>query len=230
MVLGEGECARKAPQELLGAGLPMLAEGEKEMLTATSLSNVIVGGKWGNAVSIKFTAKTSAPLAAVRLYWITGNPPGKTGYAAGKGGTYTYELCSDLNGAPSLGLTLAEVIVPQPTENGRGGFPLVCFSPVLLLEGKTYHIVIRNTDPQPTLNWASVDFLINAAVPNQTPDVQILVSAQGVPWEPVDKGTLLGSPVALFYADGTVQSYPWYQIGPNGALMAGTEYGFPSTP
>jgi hypothetical protein len=199
------------------------------MITATALSNVIVGGQWNNVVSIRFLAKASAPLSAIRLYWVTQNPPGKMGYASGTGGSYSYSLCADNNGVPGSVLAVEQLIVPQPTQNGRGGFPLVCFGPALLKAGGYYHVVVRNIDDNYKENWSSLDFMYSATVLNQTPDVQVLISAQGVAWEPVDGGELAGSPVALFYADGTQQGYPWYQVGANGALLAGTAYGFPAS-
>ena len=197
------------------------------MITATALSNVIVGGQWGNAVSIRFLAKTSAPLSAIRLYWVIKSP--KSGYASGTGGTFVYDLCPDKNGVPGPTLATQQVIQNQFTQNGQGNFPLVCFAPVLLTAGLYYHVVVRNIDPNPKENWSSLDFMYSPTVLNQTPDVQVLVSAQGVPWEPVDGGEIAGSPIALFYADGSTQGYPWYQIGTNGVLLAGTAYGFVGT-
>ena len=140
-----------------------------------------------------------------------------------------YDLCPDKNGVPGPTLATQQVIQNQFTQNGQGNFPLVCFAPVLLTAGLYYHVVVRNIDPNPKENWSSLDFMYSATVLNQTPDVQVLVSAQGVPWEPVDGGEIAGSPVALFYADGSTQGYPWYQIGTNGVLLAGTAYGFVGT-
>jgi hypothetical protein len=45
-------------------------------LVATSLNNINIGGRFSAIASIHFQAKSSAPLAAVRLYWIIANPAG----------------------------------------------------------------------------------------------------------------------------------------------------------
>lgn len=201
------------------------------MLVATSLSGIEIGGKWDQALSARFLAKTWTTqktnfVSAIRPYEVTMNPPGETGYASGTGGTFNYALCADNAGVPGKILADISQIIDFPTENGRGGFPLIAFRPTLVNVGSYYHFVARNIDLHSDVNWHVIDFLTDAAVLNQTPDIQLLVSATGTPWKPVNKGAAMASPFAIFYADGTVQGYKAYQVGPEGLLTA-EAYGFP---
>jgi hypothetical protein len=197
---------------------------------ATSLNNIIVGGHWSQRVSIRFQAKTSAPLAAARLYWIIANPAGDSGYASGSAGRYTYSLHVDSNGQPETLLSTASMVQNELTENKRGNFPLICFPPASLMSGQYYDIVVQNVDPDPTVNWASLDFLWDPAADTQTPDVEIWASDEGGAFGLADGGTFVGSPVALFYADGTIQGHGNIAVGSSypGGLECGSEYGFPA--
>src|SRR5215472_10107424 len=196
-----------------------------------SLSNVIVGGQWSQAASIRFLAKSNAPLAAVRLYWIIANPAGHAGYASGTGGRYIYSLRTDSNGQPGRVLANASMIQNQITGNQRGNFPLVCFPPVSLVSGQYYNIVIENIDADSFANWASLDFLWDPIVKNQTPDVQIWVSDEGGAFSPGDGGTFIGTPVALFYSDGAIQGYGDIAVGSSysSGFECGSSYGFPAS-
>jgi hypothetical protein len=198
---------------------------------ATSLNNLVVGGSYSEVASIRFQAKTSAPLAGLRVYWIIANPSGKTGYASGDAGHYTYTLHSDSNGQPQGTLATASMVTNQITEDALGNFPLICFPPVGLVSGQYYDIVVKNVDPSPTVNWASLDFLWNASRTDQTPDVQIWSSWEGGSFGWADDGTYVGSPVALFYADGTLQGYGNIAVGSeySGGYECGNWYGFPAS-
>lgn len=197
---------------------------------ATSLNNIIVGGRWAQQVSIRFQAKTSAPLAAMRVYWIIANPSDREGYASGNSGAYTYTLHADSNGQPTTVLAKASMVQNELTENKRGNFPLICFPPANLASGKYYDVVVENVASEPTVNWASLDFLWDPSTENQTPDVQIWVSDEGRTFGLGDRGTFVGSPVALFYADGTIQGHGNIAVGSSysGGLECGSVYGFPA--
>jgi hypothetical protein len=197
---------------------------------ATSLNNLVVGGTYYQRASIRFEAKSSAPLAGLRVYWIIANPSGKTGYASGDGGHYTYTLHSDSSGQPGTTLASASMVNNQYTENGRGNFPLICFPPISLVAGQYYDVVVTNVDSSPTTNWASLDFLWNASRSDQTPDVQIWASQLGANFGWADDGTYIGSPIALFYADGTLQGYGGIAVGSqySGGYECGSWYGFPA--
>ena len=196
---------------------------------ATNLSNLTVGGPFWHVVSIHFQAKSSAPLGAVRLYWIVANPSGKTGYASGNGGRYSYTLREDSNGQPGAVLSTASMVQSLYTENGVGNFPLICFPPVSLVRGRYYDLVVQNLAPYPWANYASLDFLWNARYENQTPDVQVWLATGNWTFTPAEGGLFVGSPVAFFYSDGTVQGHG--DIGMNGATSyeCGSVYGFPGS-
>lgn len=197
---------------------------------ATSLNNIEIGGLRSQIASIRFVAKSNAPLSAVRLYWIIANPSGHPGYASGTAGRYVYTLRKDSNGQPGEVLATANMVQNELTENKRGNFPLILFPAVALQNGRYYDIVVQNVDPDPSVNWASLDFLWDAGEKNQTPDVQVWVSSEGGAFEMGDGGTFIGSPVALFYADGIIEGHGNIAVGssyPDG-YECGSAYGFPA--
>jgi len=196
-----------------------------------SLNNIIIGGQWSQAASIRFLAKSSAPLSAVRLYWIVANPAGHGGYASGTGGRYVYSLRTDTNGQPGRVLATASLILNEVTRSQIGNFPLVCFPPASLTKGQYYDIVIENVDSDSFANWASLDFLWDPTAKNQTPDVQIWVSTERGAFSPGDGGTFIGTPVALFYSDGAIQGYGDIAVGSSysSGFECGSSYGFPAS-
>ena len=198
---------------------------------ATSLCNVIVGGQWSQVASIHFQAKSNAPLSAARLYWIIANPAGDSGYASGSGGHYSYTLRQDSNGQPGAVVATASMVQNKFTENGRGNFPLICFPPVSLVSGQYYDLVVQNLDPEPQVNWSSLDFLYDTNVHDQTPDVQVWVADGNSTFKPADNGNFVGSPVAFFYSDGTIAGHGDIAVSSSSAtgLECGSVYGFPAS-
>ena len=197
---------------------------------ATGLNNIVVGGRWSQAVSIRFQATSNAPLAAIRLYWIIANPAGHPGYMSGTGGRYAYTLRKDATGQPGAVLATASMVQNQITGNARGNFPLICFPPIALVRGQYYDVVVENVDSEATVNWSSLDFLWHAGLNNQTPDVQVWVGDEGGLFKLGDGGSFVGSPVALFYADGTIQGHGDIAISGSSSsgLECGAQYGFPA--
>ena len=125
----------------------------------------------------------------------------------------------------------ASIVRNEITGNQRGNFPLICFPPVSLVSGQYYDIVVQNVDQNPSLNWSSLDFLWDAGFDNQTPDVQVwLRDGEGAAFKPGDGGTFIGSPVALFYADGVIQGHGDIAVSSTSAswLQCGSAYGFPA--
>lgn len=198
------------------------------MLTnINSLSNLEIGGPNQQQLSIRFLAKSAAPLAGLRYYAIWKNP----GYGAGNTGRLTHTLRGDAPGAqPGAAFAGGRGVLAQNADDNLGGFPLIYLDPAPLTKGAAYHLVITNTDSEPAQNWQSLDVLqqLSPPVTGQTPDMEILASQFGGPFEPPDQGRDLPSPIALFYADGTVQGYGFYQLSPTG-LMGGEAYGFPAS-
>lgn len=196
----------------------------------TSLSNLIVGGPHGNEISIRFQCKSwrgttgRNVLAAVRYYEIWKQP----GYGSGNSGGIEWTLAPDSNGQPQGPVAKALWSLPQDTDNEEGGFPLVGFEPYSLVVGNWYHLLAENTDLQSDRNWRSIDVLMAPpVVPPQCPDMQLLsASASAGSFSTPDGGALLPSPINLFYADGTVQGYPYYQLDGSGTPLPGKSYGF----
>ena len=123
---------------------------------ADSLANTQVGGTSCGcpnlASSFRFRAERSAGLAAVRMYLITS----RDGYSGGTGGSIAASIHEDDGSGAHrpLGAALATAAVPiEP-------FPSVVFgSPPSLVGGRLYHVVFRNTDQNPTVNFVSVNSL-----------------------------------------------------------------------
>jgi hypothetical protein len=93
-----------------------------------------------------------------------------------------------------------------------------------------YDIVVQNVDQSPSVNWSSLDFLWDAGFDNQTPDVQVWLRNEGGAFKPGDGGSFIGSPVALFYADGAIQGHGDIAVSSTSAswLQCGSAYGFPA--
>lgn len=123
------------------------------------LGNWQVGGPNGQPdrlVAYRFRATTSSALASIQVAFPNMNP----GYAAGTGGTLEISLRSDDGTAghfPSGAILAKTSIRPGeiiPTTN----WPRIAFpTPAQLTAGTLYHIVFRNTDPDPAANFVSVD-------------------------------------------------------------------------
>jgi hypothetical protein len=129
-----------------------------------SLNNTHVGGPNNLSTSYRFRAATSARLDSVRIYVIG---PSYPGYGAGTGGIWeiTVETDDGTTAHRPSGAVLAQTTM-KPTE----AFPVIAWSsPASLTAGQLYHVVFRNIDPNPTVNYASVDgvFMHKPTVPRQ---------------------------------------------------------------
>jgi hypothetical protein len=166
-------------------------------------------------VDYRFRAATTSALQ--KLIWynvhtIHSCPP-KSGatYGCGTGGTMHICIQTDDGSADhlatghDLACTDSTNLMTAPT------FPVETFqSPPALTQGQLYHIHWHNTDPNPTLNFVSVDaiFTYNATVPRQPtiPDDDMAVF----------RGTTLrASDTPIFqleYADGTVQGQGYMEM------------------
>jgi hypothetical protein len=94
-------------------------------------------------------------LANIRIYVIDPANSSKPGYWGGNGGSMQVSVQTDNGGVPS-GTVLAS------TNFANVGswpiFPVIGFSPAPnLTAGVLYHIVFRNTDPSPLVNFISID-------------------------------------------------------------------------
>ncbi len=119
-----------------------------------ALGNLQVGGSSSGAsntlVSYRFRAERSGALAGFRAYWLNQDYPG---YGGGTGGTIRVSVEADNAGVPS-GSVLASTDVVHPASD----FPFVRFpSRASLSAGVLYHLVFTNIDPNPTVNFVSLD-------------------------------------------------------------------------
>jgi hypothetical protein len=118
-----------------------------------AMGNAQVGGTSSGAdntfVAFRFKAEQSSQLTNFRAYWLDEDYPG---YGGGNGGTFRVTVETSSGGMPS-GTVLASVDVAPSTV-----FPLISFgSPATLTAGSMYHLVFTNIDPNPTVNFTSLD-------------------------------------------------------------------------
>jgi hypothetical protein len=125
---------------------------------ADSLANTQVGGQNNLMTSYRFRAQTSSALNSVRIYVVDG-----TGYAAGTGGSVEVSIQTDdgTSGHLPSGTRLASATIRTGNPVSIGYLPLVAFAtPPRLTAGTRYHVVFRNIDASPTVNFVSVNSLI----------------------------------------------------------------------
>ncbi len=123
-----------------------------------SLANTRVGGPTGSVASVRFRAKHTGNIIAIRAYFIWDTAPTDNGgYSGGTGGTLKCAIQTDdgtANHYPS-GTTLGYGLNPSPI--GKL-FPVITLtSPVSVQAGTLYHMVYTNVDPTPSANYASVN-------------------------------------------------------------------------
>jgi hypothetical protein len=193
------------------------------MIKAAGLSNEVIGGKNAIKGGIRFQAKYSSPLASLRCYDIDHAP----GYAGGTGGSILMQLFGEVNGLPggpplATGVRVMDEQFSDPT-TGRGRFPLICFDKQIpLIKGVWYWIVISDADPTPTVDYYSMDYLIDTVNVNQVPECSIWIWFGQ--WKLIPY--LVPSPLVFHYSNGLCQGLGWI-AAPNGILEAGSGYGFP---
>jgi len=155
-----------------GAGLAGWPGGPGAVLAATggsygpgigadSLANTQVGGQLcrcsNNSTSYRFRATQSSALKSLMFYIIAN---GNTGYSHGNGGTLSVMVQTDTGNSahtPS-GHVLATASV-RPGNPGPTFLTVSFASPARLVAGQLYHIVFKNTDASPTVNYVSVNSL-----------------------------------------------------------------------
>jgi hypothetical protein len=138
-------------------------------LASDGLANTIVGGPWGNIVSYRFRAAHTGLLQQIHVYLI----PNHTGYSAGTGGKLQVTVNAD-DGTPAhnpSSTILASYLLSNPLAATPSiNFPIFVFSaPPMLVQGQLYHVVFKNVDVNPTINYISVDALYyaNPSTPSQ---------------------------------------------------------------
>jgi Putative Ig domain len=179
---------------------------------ADSLANCIVGPD-GHVVAYRFVAEHSGSIKRVRFYII----PNKAGYAGGDAGTLQVNIESDdgTSAHNPSGTVLATATLDDPLSvtGSAEFFPLITFpTPANITAGTIYHVVFKDLDPTPNINFLSVDELYykEAPEPNQ-PTVSDMASAvlrYAGGWQ-----RLPGySPIfELYYSNGDYQGYGYVE-------------------
>jgi hypothetical protein len=181
-----------ANQTFYGTGIAM------DSLANTTLNHTIN--------SYRFRSAHTGQLSSVRFFLILDKP----GYAGGNNGTVRVEIQSDDGSSahnPSGTVLAGHTIANNKLET----FMTVAFStPPRLQAGQLYHVVFSNTDPNPTINYCSIDAILsslsNPPAPAQpTVDnvgwIQLMRSRSGGNWR-IRPGY---SPILqLNYADGFI--------------------------
>ena len=159
-------------------------------LAADGLANTTLG-PGGNIVSYRIRARHTGVVDQIRIYLI----PDHSGYAAGNGGTIEVTLHPDDGAAthnPGSTVLATYVIrnvlsLPSPDRY----FYVVKFaSPPTLTAGDLYHLVFRNIDSNPSVNYLSVDDLyeVTPTTPVQPTmndmDAAVLLGDSGNSWAP----------------------------------------------
>lgn len=128
-----------------------------QTIAADTLANSQVGGPSSGAsnsqVGFKFMATTTDTLVSFREYWVDET---HVGYGGGNGATIRVTLQTDDGSGFPSGTILATKDIVGPAD----GLQQYSFtSPPSLTAGVVYHLVHTNVDPNPTVNFVSVNSL-----------------------------------------------------------------------
>ena len=182
------------------------------MVAADSLGNTQIGGTScgcvNGATSFRFRAATSSALETVLIYLVAG-----PGYSGGTGGTLEVAVETDdltTKHRPS-GNVLARIAMAPGNPIDIGVLPTLRFpQPPQLTAGQLYHLVFRNLDASPTVNFISVDSLISfnsGKRPRQLGWGQLLEAGRGWQFRPEYTPIL-----ALQYADGVTDGVGYMEV------------------
>lgn len=121
-----------------------------------ALGNIAVGGPVGpKKAFIRFRAEQSSPLVSVTLPFLSADYPG---YGGGTGGNWTVQLHADdgtANHFP-VGSPLATKSVNAKSTSSAASITSFT-SGYSTTAGVIYHLVIENVDPNPTVNFFSIN-------------------------------------------------------------------------
>src|SRR5580704_16844025 len=184
------------------------------------LGNTTIGPNQ-NKLSYRIRVQHTGLISAVQPYLIMDH----TGYWGGTSGSILVSIQTD-DGSSShnpSGQKLTSSLlndpdsVPTPTRY----FPTFTFSaPASVTAGELYHIVFENTDPNPSVNFVSVDALYQAAAPTPSQptmsdtDCAVLLFAdysgtQGAVWKPRQGYTPV---IQLNYDDGFTEGLGYMEV------------------
>lgn len=179
--------------------------------------------KSGYKFDVAFRAPKSGTIVEASVPWRTTVP----GYASGTLGIYTWELQSNGSTKPPSGTILKSVTgLRAGAQTTSGNSPFFVPITASLIAGQVYHFVIYNTDPNPSVNWSSINTVMSRIVPwnpATAPDARGAVAPKGssswTPWSPNSDiwntsggSSQNGSHIALIlkWSDGTVTGDPYW--------------------
>jgi len=183
------------------------------------LGNTTIGPNQ-NKLSYRIRVRHTGYLSAVQAYLIMDH----TGYWGGTSGSLLVSIQTD-DGSSSHNpsgqkLTSSLLTNPDAVAIPTRYFPTFTFSaPAAVTAGEIYHVVFENTDPNPAVNFVSVDALYQAAAPKpgqptmSDTDCAVLLfsnySVQGTVWKPRQGYT----PVfQMDYEDGFTQGFGYMEV------------------
>ncbi|MHB0939742.1 MAG: FlgD immunoglobulin-like domain containing protein, partial [Armatimonadota bacterium] len=172
----------------------------------------------GYKLGIAFQAPKDGTITQVTLQWKSGS-----GYGAGSEGVFSFELHTDGPGHFPSGTVIARAdnVIPSMAMDGYvdGAF----YFPIsaTLTAGQRYHLVITNTDPDPSLNWSSPNGLMTRVLPWDGTGNRAAVYINGQwhpfsskwnPWNTTGSNFVNGQhvPTMLTWSDGTNTGDPYY--------------------
>lgn len=118
-----------------------------------------------NTASYRFLCTHSGTVSAIHFYLIISH----TGYSGGTNGNVQVQLQTDdgSSGHFPSGKVLGTFLL---TNANLVNFPIVSLTPApVLVENTLYHLVFSNQDASPTVNYCSVDNLINSVATPSSP-------------------------------------------------------------
>ncbi len=192
---------------------------------ADAIANINIGGDENIAVAYRFVSDNNSTLVAFRPHM---KAAGNSGYSGGTYGTIRASIRTDNNGYPS-GTSLASTDFVYDAN-----WPEIPFSsPATLTKGTAYHIVFTNIDPDPTVNFFSLNhmFRFTATTP-QHPNRDdnnwhVTMSRNGSAWGPVSGGwgsdNTYSPDIDLRFGNGSHQGQGYIDVDTaNGCIISGS--------
>lgn len=179
----------------------------------------------GYKMGISFKSPKTGTLTQVTMQWKK-----STGYGAGNYGRYTFELHTNGAGNFPSGNILAKLTNVNPSTAMDGYIDGALHVPLSaqLTAGQIYHIVIYNTDPNPSANFSSPNGLMTDVKPWDGTGNRTCYYSNGSwkpygstnsPWNTAKSNNVNCHYTAtmLTWSDGTNTGYPYYSASLSGS-------------
>lgn len=183
----------------LGSSVAERAIGSSGVRQMDALTNIAVGLNGNRQGAIRFRAKYSGNLTAMRLLWA--QAAGSPGYSAGNGGTIRIRVFPDNgSGLPNTGGTVFSQLTFSPglvdggwSTGDNVNHTFTANAP--LVAGTIYHMVFDNTHASASSNYISIDgakcYLENGYSPIYEDDDWLFLRKDGAAaWMPMDPANI----------------------------------------